>query len=185
MHELGVGTTGNNPNYGTTRNPHALNRYTGGSSSGPAAIVASGLCAAALGTDGGGSVRIPSPLCGVVGLKSTYGQTDMTGYLQYPDVAFEFCPKSYPSVSEVALKFEQCRRIVTFIVLLNEQDYNRGRFKLNLYHCNSGIAGSTQLRIDLTKLHIVRSSADAGTVETIGPIASTVEDVMLVQANSA
>ncbi|XP_052205371.1 fatty acid amide hydrolase isoform X1 [Diospyros lotus] len=81
MHELGLGTTGNNPNYGTTRNPHAPERYTGGSSSGPAAIIASGLCSAALGTDGGGSVRIPSSLCGVVGLKTTYGRTDMSGSL--------------------------------------------------------------------------------------------------------
>ncbi|KAF9609675.1 hypothetical protein IFM89_017854 [Coptis chinensis] len=79
MHELGMGTTGNNPKYGTTRNPHALERYTGGSSSGPAALVASGLCSAALGTDGGGSIRIPSSLCGVVGLKTTYGRTDMNG----------------------------------------------------------------------------------------------------------
>ncbi|RWR77882.1 fatty acid amide hydrolase [Cinnamomum micranthum f. kanehirae] len=79
MHELGLGTTGNNPNYGTTRNPHSIKRYTGGSSSGPAAIVASGLCPAALGTDGGGSIRIPSSLCGVVGLKTTYGRTDMKG----------------------------------------------------------------------------------------------------------
>ncbi|XP_042061564.1 fatty acid amide hydrolase-like [Salvia splendens] len=79
MHELGLGTTGNNPNHGTARNPHDPARYTGGSSSGPAAIVASGLCSAALGTDGGGSVRIPSSLCGVVGLKSTYGRTDMSG----------------------------------------------------------------------------------------------------------
>ncbi|GLU08967.1 hypothetical protein SLE2022_258480 [Rubroshorea leprosula] len=81
MHELGLGTTGNNPNYGTTRNPHAPERYTGGSSSGPAALVASGICSAALGTDGGGSVRIPSSLCGVVGLKTTYGRTDMQGSL--------------------------------------------------------------------------------------------------------
>ncbi|KAL7002955.1 hypothetical protein U1Q18_004115, partial [Sarracenia purpurea var. burkii] len=49
MHELGLGTTGNNPNYGTARNPHSPDRYTGGSSSGPAAIVASGICSAALG----------------------------------------------------------------------------------------------------------------------------------------
>ncbi|KAM7252555.1 hypothetical protein ACFE04_024438 [Oxalis oulophora] len=81
MHELGMGTTGNNPNYGTTRNPHARDRYTGGSSSGPAAIVAAGICSAALGTDGGGSVRIPASLCGVVGLKTTYGRTDMGGSL--------------------------------------------------------------------------------------------------------
>lgn len=79
MHEMGCGTTGNNPNYGTARNPHDLDRYTGGSSSGPAAIVASGLCPAALGTDGGGSIRIPSSLCGVVGLKSTYKRTSMKG----------------------------------------------------------------------------------------------------------
>ncbi|OVA10052.1 Amidase [Macleaya cordata] len=105
MHELGLGTTGNNSNYGTARNPHALERYTGGSSSGPAAIVASGLCSAALGTDGGGSIRIPSSLCGVVGFKTTYGRTDMEGSL-----------------------------------------------------------------------------CDCGTVEIIGPIASTVEDVMLVYA---
>ncbi|KAJ6777370.1 TRANSAMIDASE [Salix koriyanagi] len=81
MHEFGMGTTGNNPNYGTTRNPHAVDRYTGGSSSGPAAIVASGLCSAALGTDGGGSIRIPSSLCGVVGLKTTFGRTNITGSL--------------------------------------------------------------------------------------------------------
>uniref|UniRef100_A0A2P2MJH5 Glutamyl-tRNA amidotransferase subunit A n=1 Tax=Rhizophora mucronata TaxID=61149 RepID=A0A2P2MJH5_RHIMU len=81
MHELGMGTTGNSPNYGTTRNPHALDRYTGGSSSGPAALVACGICSAALGTDGGGSVRIPSSLCGVVGLKTTYGRTDIGGAL--------------------------------------------------------------------------------------------------------
>lgn len=79
MHELGMGTTGNNPIHGTTRNPHSFDRYTGGSSSGPAALVASGLCSVALGTDGGGSVRIPSSLCGIVGLKTTYGRIDMKG----------------------------------------------------------------------------------------------------------
>lgn len=81
MHELGMGTTGVNPNYGTARNPHDLERYTGGSSSGPAAIVASGICSAALGTDGGGSIRIPSSLCGIVGLKTTYGRTNIKGAL--------------------------------------------------------------------------------------------------------
>ncbi|KAK9166163.1 hypothetical protein Scep_001354 [Stephania cephalantha] len=81
MHELGLGVSGNNPNYGTARNPHALERYTGGSSSGPAALVAAGLCSAAVGTDGGGSIRIPSSLCGIVGLKTTYGRTNMEGSL--------------------------------------------------------------------------------------------------------
>uniref|UniRef100_N1R1Y2 Glutamyl-tRNA(Gln) amidotransferase subunit A n=1 Tax=Aegilops tauschii TaxID=37682 RepID=N1R1Y2_AEGTA len=79
MHELGLGVTGNDTNYGTVRNPHSIDRYTGGSSSGPAALVSSGLCSGAIGTDGGGSVRIPSSLCGIVGLKTTFGRTDMTG----------------------------------------------------------------------------------------------------------
>lgn len=81
MHELGMGVTGNNPHHGTVRNPHSTECYPGGSSSGPAAIVASGLCPASVGTDGGGSVRIPAALCGVVGLKTTYGRTDMKGSL--------------------------------------------------------------------------------------------------------
>ncbi|XP_066348216.1 fatty acid amide hydrolase-like isoform X2 [Miscanthus floridulus] len=81
MHELGLGVTENNPNYGTARHPHSVDRYTGGSSSGPAALVSSGLCSVAIGTYSGGSVRIPSALCGIVGFKTTYGRTDMTGVL--------------------------------------------------------------------------------------------------------
>ncbi|CAN4107847.1 unnamed protein product [Withania somnifera] len=83
MHELALGTTGNNAHFGTTRNPHAPDRYAGGSSSGSAAIVASGLCSAALGTDGGGSVRVPASLCGVVGLKTTFRRTDMEGLMYH------------------------------------------------------------------------------------------------------
>lgn len=82
QHELGSGTTGNNPHYGTARNPHDPKRYTGGSSAGSAALVACGLCPAALGTDGGGSVRIPSALCGIVGLKTTHGRTSTEGVLE-------------------------------------------------------------------------------------------------------
>ena len=63
-----------NPHHGTARNPYNPAHYTGGSSSGPAAAVASGLCPIAIGADGGGSIRIPSSFCGVVGLKSTFGR---------------------------------------------------------------------------------------------------------------
>ncbi|XP_015284477.1 PREDICTED: fatty acid amide hydrolase-like [Gekko japonicus] len=76
MHELGTGTTGCNPNryHGTPRNPYSPRHFTGGSSSGSAAAVAAGLCPLAVGTDGGGSVRIPASFCGVVGLKGTFGR---------------------------------------------------------------------------------------------------------------
>ncbi|HUF27277.1 MAG TPA: amidase [Gemmatimonadaceae bacterium] len=79
MHEVGIGVTGLNAHHGTARNPHDPERHTGGSSSGSAAAVASGLCPAALGADGGGSIRIPAALCGLVGLKPTYGRVSETG----------------------------------------------------------------------------------------------------------
>ncbi|XP_053145952.1 uncharacterized protein LOC128342566 isoform X2 [Hemicordylus capensis] len=81
MHELGTGTTGCNPNryHGTARNPYNPQHFTGGSSSGSAAAVASGLCPLAIGTDGGGSVRIPASFCGIVGLKGTFGRISCSG----------------------------------------------------------------------------------------------------------
>ncbi|KAL2614311.1 hypothetical protein AAZV13_08G002400 [Glycine max] len=81
MHELGVGTSGINPHYGAARNPYDINKISGGSSSGSAAVVSAGLCPVALGVDGGGSVRMPASLCGVVGLKPTFGRVPHSGVL--------------------------------------------------------------------------------------------------------
>ncbi|KAK9950286.1 hypothetical protein M0R45_005784 [Rubus argutus] len=81
MHELGAGTSGINPHYGATRNPHDPSKISGGSSSGSAAVVASGLCPVSLGVDGGGSVRMPAALCGVVGLKPTFGRVPHSGVI--------------------------------------------------------------------------------------------------------
>jgi Asp-tRNA(Asn)/Glu-tRNA(Gln) amidotransferase A subunit family amidase len=79
MHEIGIGVTGLNPHHGTVRNPYNVNHHTGGSSSGPAAAVAAGLCPIAIGADGGGSIRIPATFCGVVGLKATFGRVSEYG----------------------------------------------------------------------------------------------------------
>lgn len=79
MHELAYGTTGDDSYFGPTRNPYNPDKITGGSSSGSAAAVASGLCWGAIGTDTSGSIRIPSSLCGVVGMKPTYGKIKMDG----------------------------------------------------------------------------------------------------------
>ncbi|KAK0605409.1 hypothetical protein LWI29_026424 [Acer saccharum] len=81
MHELGAGTSGINPHYGVTRNPYDTGRISGGSSSGSAALVSAGLCPVALGVDGGGSVRLPASLCGVVGFKPTFGRIPHAGVL--------------------------------------------------------------------------------------------------------
>lgn len=78
-HEIALGITGNNPHYGTARNPWDTIRIPGGSSSGSAIAVATGMALGALGTDTGGSIRIPASLCGVVGFKPTFGQVSNRG----------------------------------------------------------------------------------------------------------
>ena len=79
MHEIGINPNGSNAHNGHVRNPYDMQRDTGGSSSGPAAAVAAGLVPVAIGADGGGSIRIPSALCGLVGLMSTFGRVSEFG----------------------------------------------------------------------------------------------------------
>ena len=79
MHEFALGATSINPHDGPARNPWDTERVTGGSSGGSGSSVAAGQCMAALGTDTGGSIRIPSSLCGIVGLKPTFGRVSRHG----------------------------------------------------------------------------------------------------------
>ncbi len=79
MHEWALGGTTINPFYGTTRNPWDRNRIAGGSSGGSAAAVAAGMCLGSLGTDSAQSVRNPASMCGIVGLKPTYGRVSQFG----------------------------------------------------------------------------------------------------------
>ncbi len=81
LHEFAFGATNLNPHYGPVRNPWDVARISGGSSGGSAAAVAAGLCVASLGTDTGGSIRIPSAACGCVGLKPTYGLVPLDGVI--------------------------------------------------------------------------------------------------------
>ena len=78
-HELARGITTDNPHFGPTRNPWDLARHPGGSSGGSGAAVATGMALGALGTDTGGSVRIPAHMTGITGLKPTYGLVGRTG----------------------------------------------------------------------------------------------------------
>lgn len=79
LHEFAFGVTSVNPHYGAVANPWDPECIAGGSSGGSAAAVAAGFCAAAMGTDTGGSIRIPAALCGIVGLKPTFGRVSRHG----------------------------------------------------------------------------------------------------------
>ena len=79
MHEIGIAANGENQHFGRIANPYDLKRDPGGSSSGSGVAVASGIVPVAIGADGGGSIRIPASLCGVVGLKPTFGRVSEAG----------------------------------------------------------------------------------------------------------
>lgn len=81
MHELAYGVTSTNPHFGTVRNPWGLDRIAGGSSGGSGSAVAAGIVPMAMGSDTGGSIRIPASFCGTVGLKPSFGRVSRYGVL--------------------------------------------------------------------------------------------------------
>jgi aspartyl-tRNA(Asn)/glutamyl-tRNA(Gln) amidotransferase subunit A len=81
LHEFAYGVTSVNPHFGAVLNPHDHSRVAGGSSGGSAVAVAAGMCDWAIGTDTGGSIRIPASLCGIVGFKPALGSIDTAGVI--------------------------------------------------------------------------------------------------------
>jgi aspartyl-tRNA(Asn)/glutamyl-tRNA(Gln) amidotransferase subunit A len=102
LHEFAFGCTGDISYYGPARNPWALDRVTGGSSSGSGAAVAASLAYGALGTDTGGSIRCPSAWCGIVGLKPTYGLVSIRGIIPGA-LTLDHCGPMARTVEDVAL----------------------------------------------------------------------------------
>jgi aspartyl-tRNA(Asn)/glutamyl-tRNA(Gln) amidotransferase subunit A len=104
LHEFAYGTTSQNLHYGTVPNPRAPGRTAGGSSGGSAAALVAGLADAALGTDSGGSIRIPAACCGTVGFKPSYGRVSLEG-------VFPLAP-SYDHVGPLGLDVASCVEVM-------------------------------------------------------------------------
>jgi len=102
LHEFAMGCTGDVSYWGPTRNPWALDRVTGGSSAGSGAAVAADMCFAALGTDTGGSIRVPSSWCGIVGIKPTTGLVSIRGIIPC-EASLDHCGPMARAVEDVAL----------------------------------------------------------------------------------
>jgi aspartyl-tRNA(Asn)/glutamyl-tRNA(Gln) amidotransferase subunit A len=104
LHEFAYGVTSENPHFGTVPNPLAPGRSAGGSSGGSAAALAAGLADAALGSDSGGSIRIPAAWCGVVGFKPTFGVVPLEG-------CFPLAP-SFDHAGPMARSVPECVRML-------------------------------------------------------------------------
>ena len=107
LHEFAYGITSVNPHFGTVPNPRYPGRMAGGSSGGSAAAVAAGLAEYALGTDSGGSIRIPAACCGIVGFKPTYGLVSLDG-------VFPLAP-SFDHAGPMAGSVDACEKMLSVL----------------------------------------------------------------------
>jgi aspartyl-tRNA(Asn)/glutamyl-tRNA(Gln) amidotransferase subunit A len=105
LHEFAFGTTSEESAFGPVRNPHDESRSAGGSSGGSAAALAAGMCFGAIGTDTGGSIRIPSAACGTVGLKPTYAELPTDGVVPLSTTLDHVGPMAR-SVADTAILFQ-------------------------------------------------------------------------------
>jgi aspartyl-tRNA(Asn)/glutamyl-tRNA(Gln) amidotransferase subunit A len=105
LHEFAYGTTTDETAFGAVRNPHDHSRSAGGSSAGAAVAIVEGMCYASVGTDTGGSIRIPAAACGITGLKPTHGEIPVEGVVPL-STTFDHVGPMARTVTDTALMFQ-------------------------------------------------------------------------------
>jgi aspartyl-tRNA(Asn)/glutamyl-tRNA(Gln) amidotransferase subunit A len=173
LHEFAFGTTSDESAFGAVRNPFDESRSAGGSSGGSAAALATGMCFAALGTDTGGSIRIPSAACGTVGLKPTYAELTTAGVVPLSTTLDHVGPMTR-SVADAALLFEILSGMPPLSIASGQERYRFGVPKA--YFCeriDEGVAQALDRAVDAI-------AAAGHTVRTIEiPHAAWTPDVYL------
>ena len=176
MHEWAKGSHGINPFYGTPCNPWDRDRIPGGSSSGSAVAVAAGMCMATVGTDAAGSVRNPSSLCGIVGLKPTYGRVSVFGGV--PGTGGYSTNHFGPLTRTVA----DCATMMQVIAGHDPQDPLSSREPVPDYAASLG-APVDGMRVGIVRGYFERfaskevSQAVANALDTLRSLGMTVEEV--------
>ena len=172
MQEFAIGGSSVPSHFGPVRNPWDAGRMAGGSSGGSAAAVAAGLCFAALGTDTGGSVRQPAALCGVVGLKPSYGRVSNLGVLPLAP--------SLDHVGPLTRNVEDCATVLEAIAGYERSDISSERRPLKLRPWPSSAA---HVRIGVPRdffregLHPAVGRALEAALETLSDLGARIEEV--------
>ncbi|OGY07899.1 MAG: glutaminyl-tRNA synthase (glutamine-hydrolyzing) subunit A, partial [Candidatus Blackburnbacteria bacterium RIFCSPHIGHO2_01_FULL_44_64] len=164
--EFAMGSSGENSAYGDTKNPWNPDKVPGGSSSGSAAGVAADTCLFALGTDTGGSIRQPASLCGVVGLKSTYGLVSRWGLIAYGS--------SLDTIGPITKSVEDASIVLSWIAGEDNKDSTcSGSYKHDENKLKKGIK---DLKIGVTRAHM-GEGLDEGVRRTIQTALNKLEDL--------
>ena len=164
--EFAMGSSGENSAYGVTKNPWNITKVPGGSSSGSAAAVAADLCTFALGSDTGGSIRQPASLCGIVGLKPTYGLVPRWGLIAFAS--------SLDCIGPIAKSVEDASLVLDWISGPDGKDSNcSGKYVHSLEKLKSGVKG---VRVGVAR-EFFSEGLDGDVEKIIGEAISKLEEL--------